>query len=287
MPDTSYASMMRQLAATSAAKPAAAPGGVARPAEGAAQTRGAIQSQLLQPGSGVTYNAGSNSYTGAQGQNLIMDPNGRVMPSSYTKTGPDTYYDTAPSRDYGMTPETLALQGLQKAVSGIGGSFGGGMVSAPSVGAISDIPRVSMRAIPGGPDTNAAQDAAFGKAKATAGSLGRSAMDSLRAGLAERGLVGGGTEARGLVSKLAEATNPLSDLNNAALHENVGIAEHNQDLGAQAAATDYSGNVSQRNTDVNAAVAQRGQEIQAQQAAAARNQQALQGLISSFSKILY
>src|SRR5262245_4622813 len=94
-----------------------------------------------------------------------------------------------------------------------------------------------------GPDVGAlaaeAENAAMGKAKATAGSLGRSSLESLRSQLAERGILGSGVEARGTVDRLAAATNPLSDVNLASLKEQIGIAEHNKDLGFQAANQRY------------------------------------------------
>lgn len=167
-----------------------------------------------------------------------------------------------------------ALSGLTSAltagVSGGGGGYiggGGGYAPPMSVGTTSptQYATVSMSPVGGVPDASAAQNAAFGSAKAKAGSLGRSAVNSLRADLAERGIMGGGTEARGLTDRLAAATNPLSDLNVAQQNEKLGIIQHNQDLGANQAATEFQGNVSQR-----------GQNIQNDQASAARSQQANQ-----------
>lgn len=96
----------------------------------------------------------------------------------------------------------------------------------------------------------AAQDAAFGRAKATAGSLGQSALQSLQAQMAGRGISGSGVEGRGIVDALANATNPLSDLNASALHENVGITQHNQDLAQQGNLAAYNGGITQRGQDI-------------------------------------
>lgn len=137
----------------------------------------------------------------------------------------------------------------------------------------------------------ASQNASFGKAKAQAGSLGQSAVGGLRASLAERGLVGSGTEARGLTDRLAAATNPLSDLNTEALRENTGVAQHGSDQALQAALANFQGGIAQRGQDIGVAegaagrglqaaqtgysgqIAQRGQDIQAGEANANRASQ--------------
>lgn len=151
---------------------------------------------------------------------------------------------------------------------------------------------------PEGPDVGAAaakaEEAAFAKAKATAGSLGRSSLEGLRSDLAERGILRSGTQSRGLVDRLAAATNPLSDINAAGLKEQVGIAEHNKDLGFQAANQKYQGEITQRGQDiggVNAAnqanLQARGQDISAlnakNQLILDQNNQKLQALNAALS----
>lgn len=163
-----------------------------------------------------------------------------------------------------------AMQGLQSA-GGYGQTVPGGNV--PNV----NYPQVSLGPIP---DATAAQEAAFGSAKAQAGSLGRSALDSLRSELAERGMMGGGTEARGLVDILASSTNPLSDLNVSQQGERLGIAQHTQDLAAQQAATQYGGGITQRGQDIQN---QQFQAQLAQQRALAAQQQKLQLLQQALS----
>lgn len=123
-----------------------------------------------------------------------------------------------------------------------------------------------------------AQNAAFGQAKSRAGALGRSSIESLRAEMAQRGIVGGGTEGRGLTDRLAAATNPLSDLNTQALHENVGIAEHNQDLRQQSTNTGYQGAITQRGQDISALANQ--QQLRAQQ-----QSQSLAGLVAALNNL--
>jgi len=155
--------------------------------------------------------------------------------------GPPNPYQAA--RDTELDSRRSSL--LKSAMSGLAGGFSGGGAptgTAPPV----QFPQVSMAM----PDVSGAQTAAFGAAKAKAGALGRSALGSLRSELAERGIIGGGTEARGLVDTLAGATNPLSDLNVAQQGEALGIAERNQALAAQQAATQYQGGIAQRGQDI-------------------------------------
>lgn len=111
-------------------------------------------------------------------------------------------------------------------------------------------------------DTRDAQNAAFARQKSTAGALAQSGLESLRSQLADRGILGGGTEARGIVDRLAAAANPLSDLNVAQLHENVGLAQHAQDLGEQRGQTIYQGNIQQRAQDVQEQIARQQQRNQ-------------------------
>ena len=135
------------------------------------------------------------------------------------------------------------------------------------------------------PDASAAQSAAFGFAKGQAGSLGRSAVDSLRSEMAERGIMGGGTEARGLTDRLAAATNPLSELNVAQQGERLDIAQHTQDLGAAQAAQQYSGGITQRGQDIQNQQAQ--MQIAAQERARQQQQQQqmLQMALSGLSRM--
>ena len=114
------------------------------------------------------------------------------------------------------------------------------------------------------PSTAAYDNAAFGAAKARAGQLGQSALTSLQGQLADRGLLGSGVEARGLVDTLAAATNPLSDVNVAQLGQNINIGQHAQDLATQAGLT-------QRGQDIGLLESQNN--IAAQQAIAQQNQQ--------------
>ena len=122
------------------------------------------------------------------------------------------------------------------------------------------------------PDPQAAQRAAFSAAKSRAGSLARSSLESLRGELAERGILGGGTEARGIADTIFQGTGPLSDLNVAQQGEELDIAKRERELGEQRTATQYQGGITMR-----------GQDIEAQQANEARRlQAALAGLRSLY-----
>jgi hypothetical protein len=188
--------------------------------------------------------------------------------------------------DNSMNLRDSILAGLRNYTGGsssMSSMSGGGGEVAPYQPQTYSNPQVQYQS-PSGPDVGAiagqAEDAAMSKAKATAGALGRSSLESLRSGLAERGILGSGTEARGTVDRLAAATNPLSDINAASLKEQVGIAEHNKDLGFQEANTRYQGEIAQRGQDIggveaanSANLTARGQDISA---ANARNQMILQ-----------
>lgn len=169
-------------------------------------------------------------------------------------------------------------QGLYSSLTGALGGLSGSSTSNP-VSITSGLPATIQ--YPGAPDFGvdkaaaAEQSAAFGKAKAQAGAMGTSAVNSLRAELADRGILGSGVEARGLVDRLAAATNPLSDINAQQLHENTGIAQHNQDLAAQAAANSYQGAIAQRGQDIGAQT----QIATANANLAAQKQQALYALL--------
>lgn len=189
-------------------------------------------------------------------------------------------YQSAPSKNalYDKL-SNLALTGLNTSSSaaaggGVGAGAGGGV---PNL----SIPQVTLPQATG-PDTatTSAQDLAFGGAKAKAGSMGRASLDALRANLAERGVMGGGTEARGLTDRLAAATNPLSDLN-------VAQAQSNVDVGQERASEQYQGGIAQRGQDINAAQQKRALDVSTQMQKSAQQQQYLQQVLSSLSKLLY
>lgn len=167
-----------------------------------------------------------------------------------------------------------------------------GMVNSPSTGGSSaSVGAITAPAAPPvappstAPATAAANDAnaaSFGQAKATAGALGRSSMEGLRSGLAERGILGGGTEARGLTTRLAEATNPLSDLNTQQLHENAATTQHNYDTAVDVDKTRYQGDITQRGQNISAANAAADRQAAAASQQRSSIMSALQGLMRSY-----
>ena len=153
-----------------------------------------------------------------------------------------------------------------------------------------------------------AQRGAFAQGKAQAGALGRASVEALRSNLAERGMVGSGIESRGLVDRLAAATNPLSDINVAQQRENVGIAQKTQELGEKRAMGEYQGSITQRAQDIGVGegnlerqLSARGQDLNkygmdlsssqartASAAAARRDQLAsLQSILSGLGRNIY
>lgn len=230
---------------TAPAAPAGSEGVVGSP--GAAGYSGGPPAQLQSEAPGVQQSwgdqAGQNAYRQAMAQ----------YQQQLAQRNTDQGFQTSQFQT-GANRATSMLSGLNFT------SPGGGIFPAAGAPLPSQVPPPQTPGL--GPVTgaaDAAQTAAFGKAKATAGSLGESAVRGLQDSMADRGILGSGVEARGLVDRLAAATNPLSDLNIAGLHENVGIAEQNQQLQQQSNLAGYQGGITER-----------GQDIQAQEAAAQR-----------------
>lgn len=182
----------------------------------------------------------------------------------------------AEDQDYRL--KEMAAQQQQKALQSLTSTFSS-WSSQPTTTQSYNLPTVQYQApAVSGPNTGAADTAGFGAAKARAGSLGRSALDSLKSEMAGRGIMGSGVEGRGIVDRLAAATNPLSDINTQQLHENVGIAQHNQDLANQGAQTQYQGAIAQRGQDLSGIQSSNALAVQQQQQKQQMMIQALQGL---------
>lgn len=99
-------------------------------------------------------------------------------------------------------------------------------------------------------DAQAFQDAEFGKAKATAGSLGRSAVEGLRGEMSGRGIGGSGSEMRGVSDRLAAATNPLADLNVAHLGQDYAHAQNERNIAESRVSQQFQGDLTQRGQDL-------------------------------------
>lgn len=99
-------------------------------------------------------------------------------------------------------------------------------------------------------DAKSFQDAAFSRLKDRAGSMGKSAIDSLAAQLGSRGIGDSGTFARGTANEIVNAVQPLSDLNVAHLGEEYDAAERSRTLSENARLAQYTGGIQQRGQDM-------------------------------------
>ena len=174
------------------------------------------------------------------------------------------------SPDYRYNPETggygisgqargreagEALKALQES-SGLpllGGSWSSGGGAGGPGGAPG--PQVQM------PDTTAANAAIFARAKDQAGQTAKASLQSLRESLGARGMLGSGAESGATADIIQRAAQGSDEITREQSIQDAGNLASN----ARAA---YQG-----------AIQQRGQDISAQQASAARQQQALQGLL--------
>ncbi len=203
-------------------------------------------------------------------QGYTLGPNGQYAPTAATARKQKV-------QDIGNDQEQRLFGTLNGALSGL--SSWSGSANLPA-GGVSAGPNVTYG---GSPMDNSAvnsaasaqQNAAFGAAKSKAGAMGRSALQGLDSEMAARGISGSGTQGRGLVDRLAAATNPLSDVNVAQLGENTNIAQHNQDLGATAAGQQFQGGIAERGQ--NLAAAEDSAQL-AQTAALAKRQMLMQAL---------
>lgn len=281
----------------------AAPGGQYTP-PGSRYTYGGV-------GSGTTYNPSTNSWQDAYGNQTSFNASGGLQTitpqqlqgqSDIRAMGSLAGQQQQQARNLQMEAATQGLAaanplglGLQNTIansvtnqrnaptqqqllSGSGYGYGGGLGSGLAYPSIQPVQA---------PSTTAYDNAAFGAAKARAGQLGQSALTSLQGNLADRGLLGSGVEARGLVDTLAAATNPLSDINVAQLGQNIGIGQHALDLGAQQAAQQFQGGLTARGQDIGLLESQN--QLAAQQAIAQQNrqQQMLQAALGGLSRISY
>lgn len=124
------------------------------------------------------------------------------------------------------------------------------------------------------PDTEAAQSAIFARAKDQAAQTARASLDALAGELSSRGMGGAGYEASGIGERLSRSANTVGEVSRAQATE---LA----DTQAEAARTEYQGDITQRGQDMSAqeaaaqnalsraqlALSGRGQEIGAREAA--------------------
>lgn len=182
---------------------------------------------IPDPAIGTAAGATQNAYTTAATPGLAGLINGTGGTSSASGGGGSLSPLTSLSSAAGLGGSGTA---------GVGGVVGSGTTA--SAGAIAPI------------DNTAANSAAFGAAKDTAGQLGRSSLDSLRSLLGETGQLGGGTESQGTRDIVENAAGQL------------GQVSRDQATTQSGQALDIA------KTNQGSAVTQRGQDIQAQEAAA-------------------
>jgi hypothetical protein len=104
-------------------------------------------------------------------------------------------------------------------------------------------------------DAKAYQDAAFANLKAKSGAMGKSAIDSLIAQLAGRGITSSGTTGRGIAQEIIRANDPLNDLNVEHLGQEYEAAGRARELSENRAQAIYSGNLSQRAQNISSQTA--------------------------------
>jgi len=214
------------------------------------------------------------------------NPSTGMAPSTYGLT-PDaqSLNDIAVKQSQqNLTNSQQSQQALMGLYSGLQGSgytppSGYGAPGGAPLGGAAQVGPMQM------PDQSAANQAAYGQARDTAGKTGASALSGLQESLASRGMLGSGIEARGMEQLAENAQGQIGQVtrdqavNNAALAQKTaeenysgGITQRAQDLGQQATL---------RGQDIGQQTAYRGQDVQGQEAAAQRNQNILLGLVNA------
>lgn len=191
----------------------------------------------------------------------------------------------------GGVPPTVAspsMQGLSAAAGQVAAPTSGG---APGGGNVSHLASV---------DTNAAEGAAFNKAKDQVGLEASGALTGLRSALGGRGLLGGGLEERGTTAAATSAAGQLGDVTRqqavtradeaqkeATTNYQGDITQRGQDfqkeeannsLAGSLALGGYQGQITQRGQDIQAANAAKALELEQAQLGAQQRSTALAGL---------
>jgi hypothetical protein len=223
--------------------------------------------------------------TRAQGQqDQMLDALMRQLTFGSASSGGGGDYASAPAPTSASSAPGVSM----------GGSSAPVQMVMPSPGAAPAAPATITM-----PDTKAAQDAIFARAKDKVGLETAGSVTALRSALAARGLLGGGAEVKGTANVLTSGQQQLGDTTREGAIQEAGrlndfaklgyqgaIEQRGQDIttseGAanralQAAVTNYTGQVSQRGQDVNqneaeysGNIAQRGQNLSASEGAANR-----------------
>lgn len=165
----------------------------------------------------------------------------------------------------------LALEGLSSLNRG-------GAGSPVSLDSFAPSPAVSRVSGESAEAEAAARNAAFARAKETAGNTARASLTGLYDELQRRGMGGGGYEAGEIANRLVEAADQTGEVTRDQAISDAGRATHVAD-------EEFGGQLAQRQEDQRIRLAVRQQNLSAAEAEAARNQQALQGLISAYSRL--
>lgn len=150
-----------------------------------------------------------------------------------------------------MPPTTMGGGGFWGG-GGTPASGGGGYASYgdfPPPTPLPQIPRVQM------PNIDAAQSAAFAKAKDMVGQQGRAAVSSVADELGGRGMGGSGMEAQAIRDTIQSGAGQLGDVSRAQAIEKSNLASDFAKLG-------YMGDLQQRGQDLAQALGVRGQDIE-------------------------
>ena len=160
-----------------------------------------------------------------------------------------------------------ALKALQEAsgldLLGSSSSAGFGAWGGAGDGLGGTAPQVSM------PDTSAARNAIFARAKDQAGQTARAALTGLQGEMAGRGLLGSGIEGSEMANIIGQAAGGVNEVTREQAIQDALAA-------ARAGEVGYQGSITQRGQDLTA----RGQNLSARDADAARRAQSIQGLLS-------
>lgn len=175
------------------------------------------------------------------GPGYVYDPvQGKYVLSSQSAPSKNALYDQL----------TSAISGLGGAS---GGSGGGSAASFPKVSFGGSMGSVATTGAGSVPDITPSQNAAFARAKDTAGGLARSSVTSLNDEMAGRGALGSTMTNNGLADRIAAATNTLGNVDSAQLGDAYAAASHQQDLKNQNEQTAFQGAITQRGQDVSMA----------------------------------
>lgn len=291
---------------------------------GTANPRDVYMGPPVQPGAGASQNpgGGSSSYGGSvtgagmpQGfQDVTLERQGLQNQDTVKQVGAPKGYKWDPVKgQYVRTPESIAgdMSSIFGLMNSFGGSSGGAGFGGGGGGQMPNIPAPAMNGYgmgggaPGVPNvapvnTEAAQSAAFGRAKDQVGQETSGALAGLRSSLGGRGMLGSGAESRGTMGVVNRGQAQLGDTSReqaiqqaglrereGALNYTGGITQRGQTIGQQESSANrgqagalagYEGQIAQRGQNIAQQTAQAQIAAENARAQAAQRQSMLQGL---------